>query len=300
MALVGRLVGASDLSVTATVPAPMPIGAPSITSIPNNSSTIEAETIVSGLCPVIIPAIIVAIYDGDVLVGSSQCTAAGRFSLPVSLSIGTHTLVAIVVTITGERGESSATVTVTRHQVGTTTLNAGALPTTPFAGIEDPLRIAMSDTYAYCRIGADGDVAWLGSFVGGAAPYAVVIDWGDGSIDSLNISDQTDQAFSHRYSRQHSYEISVTVTDSKGARASLSTIAVSFLSPSGIAMIENNLITPHSSPIVVFIQQYIWQIYIGTLFVLAYLWYLERGRHLPGVALRIARRKLEGPRRHHR
>ncbi len=114
MALVGKLATAADLTVTATVPAPMPSGAPLITSVADGSTTTQGQVLVEGTCPTIDPAVIIAIYDNGVLVGSAECTVDGTFSVPVSLSVGSHTLTAVIVTITGEIGASSPAVTIAR------------------------------------------------------------------------------------------------------------------------------------------------------------------------------------------
>ena len=108
MTLVDKLdVAASNLMVTATVPAPIPDGAPIITT-PMDGATVQTQNItVSGLCPVITPAVIITIYNDNVFAGSAICSADGKFSVPIVISYGDHTLLAKVVTITGGEGKTS-------------------------------------------------------------------------------------------------------------------------------------------------------------------------------------------------
>src|SRR5690242_16476962 len=61
MAFIDQMVGASDLQVHAKVPAPIPAGAPAITSPVDNSTVNSGDLTVSGSCPVITPAVIIAI-----------------------------------------------------------------------------------------------------------------------------------------------------------------------------------------------------------------------------------------------
>ncbi len=297
MALVGQLAQASDYMVTATVPASMPSGAPTITT-PADGSTIKiADIEISGTCPVIDPAIIITIYDGTTFIGSGQCSVDGTFSVPVSLSVGTHTIVATVVTFTGQTGASSQPVTVIRSQ--TATPSAPSTPvaksyTTPsidlLAGL---LYIVTPDKYV--TIKSDGGAIWRGSFAGGTTPYTVRVEWGDGQTDTHTVADQKEQAFSHTYQHKQVYDIVIRVTDASGGTTTLHIIALTpYLPPGTIGDISGY---QPMAPILAFAQAYMGQIYIGSLFALVFLWYLEHGRHLRWFAIGIGK-GTGGPHRH--
>lgn len=286
MALTGRLATAADLAVTATVPAPMPSGTPLITSIANGSSTTQSQVAVEGTCPTIDPAIIIAIYDSGTLVGSAECTIDGTFSVVVSLSVGLHTLTAVIVTITGETGASSPEVMITRILPPGGT---GSVAPTPDAGFPSqgssdglgvpPLPLHIVQDNAYLLMGLDGSVQWAGAIKGGVAPYSMRIDWGDGKIDSFRTSDQTSQRHIHTYKNRQTYRVTVRVTDAQEAEASQQIVAVTLV-PSGGALVTSKDFRGGSSSIISLLEQNILQVYILTLFSLTFLWYWEHGRHM--------------------
>lgn len=297
MALVDQLsVAASDFTVNATVPAPMPDGAPSITGPQINDMPYAAEKVITGTCPVITPSVIIAVYDNGVLIGSSVCGADGTFSLPVSLDYGTHVLVATIFTITGERGESSTEVTITRLSPMTPVVSAssagsqsepsvlappelsgviGVVPTSPFAGFD-----------------TSGEVTWRAKFVGGEPPYKVQIDWGDKTIDSHTIPDHEEHVFTHRYKVAKAYSVVVNVTDAKGWKATYRTVAVAQF-VSRLTAYDNSA---QPSPAMSFLQKYMWHIYIITFFGLVFLWYLEHGHK---AVKRVAKKRKRVQHGHH-
>jgi hypothetical protein len=294
MALVQQVVGASDLVVSAKIPAPMPTGAPVIVS-PTDGTTIHSgDVVVSGTCPVITPAIIVAIYDGDTLIGSVQCGADGTFSVPVTLSFGTHTLVATVVTITNDIGASSQPVTVIYPEPVTSTPSkpGGSSISSNGFSFGPPVRIVASDIYVILE--PNGHAVWHGRFADGTAPYTVRIDWGDGNVSTYKDVDQAKQEYSHDYKSIHTYKIIIQVTDSNEGTSTLYSVVVTLSLKDRSEVGEgvgfmNDSQNSTTSPIVAFIQRYVWQIYIGTFSGLAFLWYLEHGRHMVSRARGIGK-----------
>lgn len=270
MALVDQLnVSASDLLVSATVPAEMPSGAPQITSPENATTVFDRDITVSGTCPVALPPIIVAIYNNGVLVGSAPCAGDGTFAVPITLFYGSNSLVATTVTVTGELGSSGSPVVVT-------------LPP-PLSGIHllaPPLQIIAKDIFILIK--ADGSAEWRGSFTGGAGPYQVRIDWGDGNIDTITITDEAEHTFTHRYESPQTYDVTVTVTDAANSSTTIHIAGVTQFVSGGVAGLDGSLTQVH--PVVAFVQRYVWQIYTITLSALAFLWYLEHGRHIVSQA----------------
>lgn len=276
MALVDQLnVAASDFTVNATVPAPMPDGAPSITDPRGTGNVQTTETNVTGTCPVINPAVIIAVYDNGTLIGSSVCSPDGFFSVPVSLDYGTHVLVATIFTITGEKGESSSEITVTRSLPIVPTVSAPATgtsgsDTSPSSGISGVIGVVSENPF----VGFDtsGEAMWRAKFVGGDPPYKVRIDWGDKTIDNHTVSDHEEHVFTHRYKLANTYNITVKVTDAKGRVLTYHTVAVAQFVPKFAYGTS-----PQPSPVIMFLQKYMWHIYIITFFGLVFLWYLEHG-----------------------
>ena len=133
----GRIARADDLLLTATVPAPIPTGAPAFTSPSDNTVTHDPTVQFKGTCPVITPAIIVVLYEGTTQLGSGICSPEGTFQVTASLTTGLHTIVATVVTITNGVGESSPPFHITYQPAST----PSGSPTTPRADAIAPLDI---------------------------------------------------------------------------------------------------------------------------------------------------------------
>lgn len=292
MSLVGQLDAMADnLFVSATVPAPIPGGAPTIDSPADGTVTDDQQINVSGTCPVITPAIIVAIYENNILAGSVQCDVSGNYTLPISLVGGNNTLIATVKTITGDTGDSSTPVHVTRHvptpppspspstSPGSAGTGGTSLGQTSIEGLALPLIIDAKDIVV--TFGANGHIEWHGAASGGTAPYIFSIQWGDGQVEQRNVTDTSNQVFSHSYSSLHTYNIDITLTDAKGEKTTLRSAAVPLVVQTAPVVADTKPEQVH--PIVAFVQKYSVQIYVGTVSALVFLWYLESGRHVLSI-----------------
>lgn len=283
MAFVDQMAGASEMVLSASVPAPIPSEAPVITSPAANSTVHTKDITVIGTCPVIAPAVIIAIYDNGSLAGSTQCSGDGKFSVPVSLTPGVHSLLATVVTITGDKGLSSQPVNVTYVLVDSarSEVTTGALP-----GFGAPLRIVPSDPFT--TIHHDGSAVWRGKFVDGQKPYTIRIDWGDGIEDTYTITDEEEQIFAHDYTKIQTSTIIVKATDAGGDSMTVYGLAMTFsMQHNGFGVMLHG--ADSSSPILAFIQKYIVYIYITTLSALVFLWYIEHGRHVVRAGKHVGR-----------
>ena len=285
LTLVDRLnVAATDMIVSASVMAGLPSDVPVITSPKDGDVLLSKEIAVSGTCPVYEPAVIVAIYNNGGLAGSARCTSSGTFSVPIRLSYGTNTLVPRAVSITNEIGPPGAAVTVTLPLP----LTGGQTGVGEFTGIGMPLRIVPTDIFAL--ISTDGNTSWRASFEGGKPPYQVRIDWGDGTIDRVKVGDDTEQAFHHDYGTIRYYDITVTATDSANSMVVMHIAGVTRFVQVGAAGLDANL--DQVPPFIAYIQKYVVQIYIVTLFALLFLWYLEHGRHIAIAPTKARKRRV--------
>lgn len=304
MALVENLyANALDLGVSAIVHAPIPAGSPSINNPSNNTTVPSSNVTVSGDCPIITPAVIISIYKGTTLLGSTPCTDEGTFSTTVTLGYGTHALFARVVTITGGIGNDSSIVTVTRpapmpspSPIPNPSPSPTATPRVsgPKVSVSLPElfpQLITKDNFAIVRppvnnndkgpgdTEPEGEVAWKFSIKGGTLPYIVSIDWGDGTVETFDVPTRSERTYTHIYKKLGTYIIKVKVTDAKGRESHFTTVATtqSYRSEmSGLALDSRFEATP---PIVAFMQQYMFQIYIAAFSALLFLWYLEHARH---------------------
>ena len=290
IAFIDQVATASDLLVSAKVAAPMPAGAPTIDSPADNVTIDDGSIDLKGTCPVIIPAVLIAAYDGDAFIGSTKCGADGKYSIPVTLNPGPHTLIVKVITITDDVGASSNPVRVTyikpepikdvakpdEKSVNT----SGAVNGISF-GL--PVEIIAADVFLTIR--HDGSALWRGKFVNGTLPYKVQIDWGDGNVDTYGVSDNTDQLYAHDYGDVKSAKIVIKVEDSKGGTAILYSAATSLNLGQDVGFLQS---TNTSIPIVTFVQEHLTQIYIFSTSALVFLWYIEHGRHVAAGLKRFA------------
>ncbi len=291
LALVSHIAGANDYDVTATVPAPVPAEAPTITA-PTNGSTVTASQItVSGTCPVVTPAVIIALYENAALIGSRVCRADGTFAIPISATLGSHSVIATVTTITNGVGASSAPVTFTRIQ---STTPPGPIPsvgnvTGSPASPTPPVKIVSNNIFI--TISPDGDPVWHGSFSGGTPPYSVIINWGDGKQDRRVFTDQSEQSITHHYDVPNTYAIEIKVIDAAGQVYTLNTTAIS---PAHMLPATVSGTPKQDDGFTLFSHLPLVQIYIIAFACLIFLWYIERGRHLMALLIVVIRRFIFG------
>jgi hypothetical protein len=293
LALVSDLQAHADdtITVSATVPANIPSGNPTIDSPLDGVTLSAANVTVSGTCPVITPAIIIAIYDNGTLTSSVQCQVDGTYSVSTPLIYGLNSLVATVKTVTnGTGGSSSPPVKVTRPTPPAPSPSPSSHPSSPKPPVSGdqitpsviellPTIVRVEPSEAFFVVTTKGSTTWQGKFEGGSAPYQVKMDWGDGSSDTHTVADASVQSFSHTYKSVSSYNITITATDSKGATTTLHSVSVSLQLSTGTQGAGDTHVTG-VPPVVEFAQKYMWQIYIGSLSGLVFLWWLEHGRHL--------------------
>lgn len=298
LTFVGHLVSASEYEISAKVPAIPPSTPPTIIYPVENVPIRDREVTIRGTCPVAVPPVIIAIYDGDTLLGSVRCNNEGGYALNVYLSEGIHQLMAKILSITGDAGGVSAAIVVEVRRIEPARAGGDPSPvasSAPQIGL--PLSILPSDIFL--TLNAQNEVLWMGKFQGGTLPYKVTVDWGDGETTSYDVANHEEQSFRHGYSKASSYNVTITMTDATGMKTVLETTAVTFL------LAQKSILDTHFeqvSPVVAYIQKYFIQIYIITLFSLLLLWYLEHGRHTAlhqiGVNALGARKKAHSGRRH--
>ena len=229
---------AADLAVTATVPAPIPTGAPVFTMPANNTTVENPEVHFEGICPVIDPAVIIALYDGSDMIGSTSCQTDGTFALDATLYEGTRSIIATVVTITGDTGESSSPLTITYTPASPPVVPSPATPSTPpttstkprptISSLIKPLRIVSNSQFI--AFGKRSMAVWKGSFTEGNAPYKVTIDWGDGETETYTVADHEQQTYVHVYKDERNYDATITAVDRDGRSLTIH-VAVVNISP---------------------------------------------------------------------
>lgn len=277
------------LSVTATVPAPIPAGYPTIDVPAKGSSTTSDIVTVSGRCPVITPAIIIAIYRNSLLAGSVQCDSGGGYSVPISLEPGQNKLVATVVTITNGIGNSSEEMVVNKDtQQAEIPVALGQKEKVEDLERYTPLlRVLAKDVYVLLNM--DGKGTWRGSIAGGTAPYQIAFNWGDGFIDRRTVFDNSEQTFIHDYEIVQPRALVISVTDATGVTTALRSMAIALDVKQTGLIIDKKAGELGVHPFIGFIHKNALTIYVSTVSALVFLWYIERGHHILSIREMMAR-----------
>ncbi len=187
-----------------TVPTPAPTTAPTITTPTNGQTLTKMPITVGGLCA---NGLLVKVFANNVFIGSVVCTG-GSYTVQVSLLDGRNDLVARQFDNLDQPGPDSNIVTVTYSN-------------NQFATSGIPL-LTLSSIYARRGANPGEQLIWPMSISGGTAPYAVSVDWGDGTPATL-YSEPFAGSFttSHVYKSPGTYVVIVKATDKNGQTAFL-------------------------------------------------------------------------------
>ncbi len=200
--------GTGSIGLQGTISTAPPKTGATITA-PGNGATFNALPItVSGLCP---KGLLVKLFSNNVFVGSVQCDT-GSYSLQVDLFSGQNDLVARVYDALDQAGPDSNTVTVTFNDANFVLYGT---------------QVLLTSIYAERGAPPAQELSWPILLSGGTAPYAISVDWGDGTATDL-ISQPTAGGFTikHTYKSAGIYKVIVKATDKNGDTAFLQLVGV--------------------------------------------------------------------------
>lgn len=163
---------------------------------------------VAGLCET---GNLVKIFDNNVFVGSALCVG-GSYSLKIDLFSGGNQLVARVYDALDQAGPDSNTVTVTFNDAQYAQYGS---------------RVTITSNYARRGAFPGDELVWPLVLNGGSGPYAISVDWGDGSVPTLQ-SQPVAGSFDvkHIYANAGIYVVTVRTTDKNGVAAFLQLVGV--------------------------------------------------------------------------
>lgn len=193
----------NSIGLQATISTAPPKKGATIT-VPGNGATFTSVPItVSGLCP---SNLLVKIFANNTFVGSTVCSN-GSYSLKVDLFGGRNDLVARVYNALDQAGPDSNTVSVTFNDA-------------QFITFGTPL--SLTSLYAERGAPPGSELDWPIILSGGTSPYAVSVDWGDGSsAELLSASTAGTLTMKHIYKTAGVYQVVVKATDKNGGTAFL-------------------------------------------------------------------------------
>ena len=211
-----------DYSVNAKVPAPA-LTEPATILTPTDGSVLQTTpTEVNGRCPV---GSYVKLSRNGFFSGVALCQPDGMFHIQTDLFVGANELIAQDYNITDDSGPASSPVTVQyKPRVSVAPIPTTSNPESPTA----PFIIGSEFLFKGYHIGQS--ITWQFTLTGGNSPYAVHIDWGDGTGDTLSRNSAGEFGVSHTYvkatSRQNSYVIKAQASDGAGHKAFVQLLAI--------------------------------------------------------------------------
>lgn len=204
-----------SVGLSGTMPGKAPTEAATIKTPVAGQTFAQTPVVVSGTCP---KDTLVEIFKNDIFAGSTPCTAEGTFSLDVDLLIGTNALTAKVYDALNQEGPASNIVNVTYTPSLT---NASGIVSLNFGG--DQLIIntdaVFRGTFPKQEMAVPIDI------IGGRAPYAVNIQWGDSTNKVVSRPDNETFQPTHSYAKAGTYQLAIQATDADG-RVAFLTVAV--------------------------------------------------------------------------
>lgn len=206
---------AGSVGITGTMPGKPPTEAAAIKTPTSGQTFAQTPVVISGTCP---KDTLVEVFKNDIFAGSMPCKTDGTFSFEIDLLIGQNVLTAHVYDSLNQEGPVSNTVTVTYSP---SLSNASSLVSLNFGG--DQLII-------------NTDAIFRGSFpkqelsvpidiIGGRAPYAVNVQWGDSTNKVISRPDNVTFQAAHTYAKAGTYQLAIQATDADG-RVAFLTVAV--------------------------------------------------------------------------
>lgn len=200
-------VQSGSVGLTGTISSPPPTVGATITLPTNGQTFTEVPVPLRGLCPA---GLLVKLFKNNVFAGSVQCEN-GSFELSIDLFTGTNELIARVYDDLDQPGPDSPAVTVnfvdTRQGSGT--------------------RVSVTSNFAKRGANPGQVLTWPIIISGGSGPYAISVDWGDGSSpDLLSEPFPGNLDVTHTYAAAGVYNVIIKVSDTNGAAAFLQVVAI--------------------------------------------------------------------------
>ncbi|MDZ7786017.1 MAG: PKD domain-containing protein [Candidatus Saccharibacteria bacterium] len=205
--VVGAQQEEGSIGLEGQVSAPPPENGATITVPSNGASFSDLPVTVQGVCP---DGLLVKVFKNNVFAGSVQCEG-GSYSIVIDLFGGQNELVARVFDDLDQPGPDSNIVTVTYDD--------------PRAGAQD--RVTLTSNFAKRGANPGQTLDWPIILSGGSSPYAISIDWGDGSEQQL-LTREFAGTFdiSHAYENPGVYNVIVKAVDANEGTAFLQLVAI--------------------------------------------------------------------------
>lgn len=198
----------SSVTVSSIVYGPPPATAPTIDGPTNGRQFTSSQQVVNGTCTV---GLMVRVFKNSTFAGSTICASGGTYSILLNLTVGSNELVARQYDNLNQSSPDSNVVTVTytppKPPAGVTTVSVGQL--TLVCDYSASNAFVDQVFHLSCRL------------TGGVAPYAISVDWGDGTSSVIVRDSQGNFSLEHTYKSAGNYLVKINGTDKEGANVYL-------------------------------------------------------------------------------
>lgn len=192
---------------------PPPSDAPTV-SLPADGTVFEELPItIAGLCT---DTLLVRVFKNNVFAGSVICDG-GSYTLQTDLFPGNNEITARQYDDLDQASPVSNVVTVS-YPID--------VPLIPGSPDEVAQRVTLTSTFA--RRGADpgSELTWPVTLSGGRAPYALIVEWGDGEEQLLTQTSAGNFELKHTYANPGVYKVIIKATDADGESAFLQLVGI--------------------------------------------------------------------------
>jgi len=201
------------VGVEGKISAPPPTSAPTISNPTNGRNITELPINVTGVCQT---NLLVKLFKNNVFAGSALCQN-GSYTIVTDLFSGSNELVVRAYDDLDQASPDSNLVTVNFQDA---------------ARPQSVSRITMITNFARRGANPGFELPWPISISGGIAPYAISVDWGDGSQpDIYAVAVPGDFTIKHKFEQSGIYRVLIKATDKDGNTGYLQLTAISNGSP---------------------------------------------------------------------
>lgn len=204
-----------SIGLTGIMPGPPPADPPNITSPGNGQRFTTTPIAVKGTCP---KGTLVELFKNDIFAGSTFCDD-GTFAIDIDLLFGRNDLVARSYDDLNQSSPASNTVTVYYDFAG---VASSSLQSLDFGTAQ----LLLNSDAVYRGVFPDKQMAFVLTVLGGRAPYAININWGDSTNDLVPRGTSGTFNTIHVYKKPGTYQISVQATDADGRVAFITVAAI--------------------------------------------------------------------------
>ncbi len=215
-------VTADNLDVSAKVSAVLPTQ-PAVTDPSLNNLSVSADQIaVNGSCEVTVPALIITIWRGDTLLGSTVCSPLGLFSVNVQLINGQNIIYSKIENITSDFGPDGQNVSITfRLPVPISSSGSnGISKITPaqqqVSNADEQLPLQLVSQSDFISIVPNQEMSFTFEIKDGDSPYSLSVNWGDGTNSNYNYKSPGIKTIKHIFNKLISSSIILKITDKNG------------------------------------------------------------------------------------